>query len=228
MVNLGIEEISYSTDQRELETAVAGMEKGSLGENFKLMLHTLPPSRFMWVGAKDCHGDLVAIVAARLDDTGSWSLQRFLNEHFSRVIEAKDGRSVRPTEDSCIFAKDIKGRCAYLGEGYSTPGWRKKGLATYLIKYMILVTWDEWKPEIIYAWIRRKQMETGSAAIWGFTETYESPLEFASPPLDEDWSDTFFVGLRSIGVHQMIRSLQLLEHKSALSNTKTNSQTPLF
>jgi len=225
---LGVADVVFSTEHNELVDAVADIEKGALGENFHKSLHTLPPNKFMWIRALDRDGNIVSIVAARLDDTGSWSLQRFIREHFARVIEDCDGGSANLSEQSAIFAKDIAGKCAYLGEGYAAPEWRRQGLATLMIKYMILIVWDEWKPEIIYAWIRRHQIETGTAALWGFTETYESPLEFTKPPLDPDWSDTFFVGLRKIGVHQMIRTLQNRAKKLALNDTSEDSFPPLF
>ena len=119
------------------------------------------------------------------------------------------------------------GRCAYLGEGYATPEWRKTGLVTLLFKFMALITWDEWKPDIIYAWIRRPQVKKGAAAIWGLTETYETPLEFDNPPLDEDWSDTYFAAMRKIGIYQMIRTLMLQEEQSP-SSSRSKSETSLW
>ena len=225
---LGVEKIVFSTDHDELVDAVSKLEKGVLGENFNKSLHTLPPNKFMWIRALDRDDQVVSIVAARLDDVGTWSLQRFIREHFARVINGLDGSPCKLTENSALFAKDIYGRCAYLGEGYAAPGWRRQGLATYMIKYMMLIVWDEWKPEIIYAWIRRHQIETGTAAAWGFTESYETPLEFIEPPLDPDWADTFFVGLRKIGVHQMIKTLRREAQKEALNDTSEDSIPPLF
>ena len=228
MRNLGIARIRYSTDQKELSNAVTVMGKGALGEHFKRSLNTLAPSNFMWIGAEDKDGNVVATIAARLDDTGSWSLQRFLIEHFGRVIDGADGTPAEINPDSAAFAQNIFGRTVYIGETYCERDWRKVGLATMIAKYMILIAWDEWKPEIIYAWIRRKQVESGAAVIWGATETYETPFIFDAPLADPDWADTFFVAVRRIGIHQMIQTLKVRAPRLASNNPTEKQAPPLF
>ncbi len=226
MRDLGIAQIRYSTDQRELADAVAVMEKSRLGEHFNRSLNTLPGGKLMWISAYDREGNIAALIACRLDDTGEWSLQRFLLEHFGRVIQGSDRDGAAELDPaSCAFAANIAGRCVYIGEAYSSKEWRRRGLATLLVKYSILISWDEWKPQICYAWIRRRQIETGTAARWGFTETYETPLLFKRPPLDADWSNTFFVGIRRIGVHQMIQTIRGQAVPMA-SNSKQETLTP--
>ncbi len=228
MRSLGISKIRYSTDQKELADAVTLMGKGALGEHFKRSLNTLAPSNFMWIGAEDKDGNVVATIAARLDDTGSWSLKRFLVEHFCRVIDGEGGEPAQVNPGSAAFAENIFGKTVYIGETFCERDWRKVGLATMIAKYMILITWDEWKPEIIYAWIRRKQVESGAAVIWGATETYETPLMFDAPLADPDWADTFFVGVRRIGIHQMIQTLKMRAPRLASNNPQGKQAPPLF
>ncbi len=215
---LGIVEMRYSTDLTSLEKTAASMEKKALGEHFKKSLNTLPPNRVMWISALDEDRNVAGVLAARLDDIGSWSLQRFIIEHFGRVVEDKYGNPSKLKPHSTQFAANIHGKCAYMGEGYSTVQWRNKGLMTMMSRYLNLIMWDEWKPTIIYGWMRRKQAETGGAVSGGFTECYETPLEFEIDPKDMDWCNTFFVGLRAEGIHQMIVTQSEQASRSALRN----------
>lgn len=215
MRDLGVAEIRYSTDHLSLEKQIAKLEKQALGEHFKRALHVLPPNKFMWISAYDEEGAVIAVVAGRLDDIGSWSLQQFIHAHFSRVIDAEDGGHVRVKAGSAEFAKDISGPCAYVGEGYAVKEWRRKGLASLMVKYLMLIAWDEWRPSVIYGWMRRRHVETGMAVNWGFTEMYETPFEFESPPVNKDWNATFFVGVGAKGIFQMIRSLQIQSRAEA-------------
>ena len=128
MRSLGIARIRYSTDQKELADAVTLMGKGALGEHFKRSLNTLAPSNFMWIGAEDKDGNVVATIAARLDDTGNWSLKRFLIEHFCRVIDGEDGQPAQVNSDSAAFADNIFGKTVYIGETYCERDWRKLDL----------------------------------------------------------------------------------------------------
>ena len=160
---IGIVEITYSTDLSALEEIVSTLEKKALGEHFTRSLNTLTPNRFMWISALDENGEIAALVAARLDDIGSWSLQRFIHEHFSRVVKDKNGDSSKLKPQSAQFAANLFGRCAYMGEAFAATKWRKRGLFTMITRYFNLILWDEWKPSIIYGWMRRPHMESGGS-----------------------------------------------------------------
>ncbi|MDD9910222.1 MAG: hypothetical protein OXR62_11070 [Ahrensia sp.] len=205
--DLGALHLRYGTDHRDLEVIADRMGKGVLGEHFRRSLHTLSPHRFMWVAAVDDDGDVVGIAAARLDDITGWSLQRYIKEHFERCFRTAEGEPVRLLEESASFAEQITGPCAYLGEGFAAHKWRKKGLATLVVQHLMLMVWDEWKPSIMYGWMRKRHAITGMAVSWGFTETYAQVLKFENEPDDPELKDAHFVGCRSAGVAGIIDGL---------------------
>lgn len=207
MLELGVVKLHYSQDPRELDRVVASLEKGALGEHFRASLHTLPPNRVAWITALDSRNNVIGLVAARLDDNSGWTLQDYIKRHFERCFFTKEGDDLRVSNGCSQFAQAYSGRCAYLGEGWIDPKYRRKKLASHLVRFLMLIVWDEWKPEVAYGWMRKRHAEKGMAYDWGFSIVYQNAVQFENEPCDEELKDAHFVANETIGIHQMILTI---------------------
>ena len=200
-----VSSVELSTDILAMEAAVENLERGVLGIHFLRMHHESPPNQFMWLSAKNDLGDVIGVTAVRLEDFGvSWSLKDFMMHRMRRIVPAKDGGFAELDANTSEFAKSIHGRCVYMGDTFVHKDWRHNNLSTLLTKYLALVAWDEWQPQILHGWIRKHHAESGLGTRWGFTEIYSPGMIWKSEPADPTWIDTCFVGMREDAISLLI------------------------
>lgn len=207
--SVDVREIAYSNDLRDLQKVCESLKGHAPGEHFRRSLHTIPPSRVIWISATSYSGNIVGLVAARLDEISGWTLQEYIHEHFARCFRSEGGGPISLVPESSGFASKYTGPCAYLGEGYVHDNWRNRGLITHLVRLLMLLAYDEWKPTVLYGWMRKRHAITGMATKWGFTEIVPMALEFDGCPDDLELTTAYFVGCDGNGIHQMIRGLSL-------------------
>lgn len=214
----GVGELILNNDFAEFEAVLGDSDKGEMGENFRRSLNTIPPGRFLWLCAKDAKGEIIGFVAVRHDDLSGWSLQEFVIQLWQRAFKTSTGEPVEMSPNSAIYASDIHGSIVYMGDGFVSEKWRKKGISAGLVRLLTLLAFDEWKPTIVYGWMRSHHVLGGMHMKWGFTEAYERAFDFISPPEADYHHDAYFVGCREPAIYQMIFSILKADRQAALNN----------
>ena len=226
LLSIGAAKLRLGKDIDEFENILDATAKSEIGEHFRQSITTLPPSRLLWLAAFDDGGNVIGTIATRYDDIEGWTLQRYIKAYWERAFETGDQQQVKLAPNSSPFASEIIGPLVYMGEGYVAEGWRHKGVSSCLVRMLTLLSWQEWKPNIIYGWMRPKHVMRGMHMKWGFTEAYEAGLDFIDPPKQQDYRDLYFVSCRKAAICQMVFSM-LREDCQAASNThiETSDQT---
>jgi len=200
----GVAKLRLSYDVGEFEMVATLTGKGHAGEHLRRSLNTLSPNQVLWIGAYDSTDRPVATIAARYDDVRGWTLQRFVREFWSRAYRTEDGSHARLSENTSQFAKAYTGPFVYIGEGFVADGWKDRNLSIYLLRLIMLLAYDEWRPNLIYGWMRPYHVLSGLTAKWGFTICYQKGLTWEVPPARKDWHDLHFVALDKAGIFQLI------------------------
>lgn len=214
----GVAELNLSSSFSEFEEVLSASEKNEMGENFRRSINTIPPGRFLWLCAYDANGDVIGFVAVRQDDLSGWSLQQFVIELWQRAFKTSSGEPVEMSADSCTYASNIYGSIVYMGDGFVSEKWRKKGISAGLVRLLTLLAFNEWKPTIVYGWMRSHHVLGGMHMKWGFTEAYERAFDFINPPEADYHHDAYFVGCREPAIYQMIFSLLKADRQAASNN----------
>lgn len=196
-------EISYSI--HDFERAIKTAGKGELGEHFKRSLHTLPPNMVCWIGAFDADGAAIAVVGARRDIVSGWTLQKHIRESWERTYRAEDGDPVKLQDDSCAYASAIEGDFVYIGDGWVTEAARGKNLLATIQKALILSVFDEWRPSLVYGWMRPILVARGLSIAWGYSIAHRKGISWIRPPAQKDLEELYFVACDQHGIRSLIR-----------------------
>ena len=222
LYSIGVTEIRLSNDIAEFDAAIGQTDKDGIGEHFRRSINILPPNRFLWLGAHDEADNIIGIVAARYDDFEGWTLQNFVKEFWERSYRTKTGKPVKMALGTSAYAIDISGPVVYMGDGFVAEAWRNKGVASSLVKMLTFLAWDEWKPKIIYGWMRDHHVRSGMNAGWGFTDACEAAFDFIDPPEADYHSDAWFVAARKVHIYQSVFSL-LRADRRATENSNNDT-----
>lgn len=215
---IGSVTLKFSNDVEQLEQAHEILGKGETGEHFRRALDTLPPNRFFWLGAY-MDGSVIGTVAARCDDS-SWPLQRFVKNYWERSFEGEGAARVKVAPDSPEAAADYTGRFAYLGEAVTDEKIRNRNLSYVLVRLAMLIAFDEWKPNVVYGWMRDAHAYRGLATRWGFNRCEPSALEWVVRPAQTDWHNLAFLTCDQAGFHRLMKN----PAPAALFQARTNIQ----
>lgn len=201
----GASKVAFSTSIGELDEAISAVGKGCLGEHFNRSLHTLPPNLVCWIGAFDDCNRPIAVVGARRDVVQGWTLQRHIKEIWERTCDSEDGSPVELAYGSCDFAANTQGDFAYIGEGWVNKDWRGGNLLATIQKALILNIFDEWRPALVYGWMRPKLVLAGKSIQWGYCITHRQGITWRKPPAQADYSELYFVACDQQGIQSLIR-----------------------
>ncbi len=84
-----------------------------------------------------------------------------------------------------------------------------------MVRLLTLASWDEWKPNIIYGWMKKEHALDGMNTKWGYTESHQAALDFIVPPKATVHRTAYFVACRKMHIYQMI--FELLRAENQLS-----------
>ncbi|MEI2386067.1 hypothetical protein [Breoghania sp. JC706] len=205
-----IYDLKVGTDWEEIELLASETEKKYIGEHFRRAINTTPPEDGFWIAGLDKDGSLVAMVAARLQRTGGWSLRRYWNEYFPRAYKSSSGGPVELARNQTGFADRIGGDVAYIGEGWVGHDWAGHALSVLFVQMASVLACQLWRPSYLYGWMRPRHALRGTAIKWGFTECYPEAIRFDAPPVEGDLEALYFVGLPAEGAKEMIARLAAL------------------
>lgn len=162
--------------QSELETLLEShslSDRAGLTEQFHPRSITLTEKTGFFIEARTSKGELVGLVAQRLDDLGQESLEEFIRRYWLRTFEAENGMpiSFSPRQDPEL--KRLKGRLVYQGELWVRPDYRAAGanptrLAEQLVQLGMVAAYQAWEFDYIYAIVRKKEYIRGAPMIWGY------------------------------------------------------------
>lgn len=201
ILNTGVAEVQLRNDIGGLEVASReAREKNRLGDHFSRALNTIAPETFCWVGLYDRGGRCIGTCAARLDSTPGWSLQHHIRQYVERLWTTSDGRPVRLNSASLEFVSSVAGRTVYLGEGEIRKDWRGNRLLGLVTRLIMLSVFDEWKPDLFYAFIRPDNARRGKHTEWGFSMQKSNSLIWDLPPEQSDLHDLNFVAVGHEGI----------------------------
>lgn len=158
-------------DFNVLETLLEGIPDKQLTEHFRTSLNTYTPPQAFWLGGYNSAGDLVAVAAARLDELGSWTLERYWREYWSRCYPHSDHRQAELAPKQYRFAKGISGSVVYFGDMWVSKGHPETQVSDPFAKTLQLLALLEWKFDWCYAWGRPKFLQRGFAEKCGFAKT---------------------------------------------------------
>jgi len=163
--------LEQSRDFEHLEALLDDIPEKSLTEHFRRTLNTYTPPQAFWLGGYNASGELVALAAARLDELGSWSLDRYWRDYWARCYPHTDELRVQPAAKQYLWAKGVSGNVVYLGDMWVSASHPEKKVSAPFAKVLQLLALLEWRFSWCYAWVRPAFLETGFAEKCGFTKT---------------------------------------------------------
>ena len=155
--------------ERELSKST---EKPQLTEHFRRSLNTYTPANAFWLAGYNEDGKLIAVAAARLDQLGVWTLDRYWREYWPRCYPDEESRPVQLDEFQYGFTSEITGNVIYLGEMWVDSGHLRKNVAGDYSKALMMLCILEWEFEWLYAWGRPSFLDRGFAHKCGFSRVW--------------------------------------------------------
>lgn len=203
-----VEKVRLHHEIREMEVVAELVGKGALGPHFARNMNDIPPGHVMMIVAYNKLDKPIGMCGARYDDRPGWDLKDFLSAHWSRIYPAEiPGKHAEFSPESCMYARGIAGPFSYIGDGWIHEEARGGNLLGLIQKWLILLAYDEWKPQLTYGWMRPDKVLNGYAARWGYTQVYPRGIEWRIPPEQRDLRDVYFVGVDRLGIRQIVRDL---------------------
>ncbi len=179
--------LEVSRDFGLLEGFLEHVPEKGLTEHFRRNLNTYSPQQAFWLGGFNQMGELVGLAAARLDQLGSWTLEKYWREYWSRCYPADDGSQVQMSDRQYRFAKDIQGDVVYLGEMWVAKQHATNGVSGPFSKAILLLSLLEWQFQVAYAWVRPAFLDRGFAFKCGFASTHPGIIWDRGPAtIDQD------------------------------------------
>lgn len=205
-LQIGCGTVETGSEISDFEVIAKSFEKGVVGEHLHRRINTIPPNQLLWIAARDQNGVPVGTMAARYDIVQGWDLARFIREYWARAYTNIDGDAVDIKEDSLEYAKGIQGPWVYIGEGFVQSDFRKRGISRILIQILILLSYDQFIPKLIYGWMRPSLISCGVNTSWGFHNTIYPGVTWARAPKQSDLQDLAFVSCDSSGADRIARN----------------------
>ncbi|MCA1241932.1 hypothetical protein LC092_05745 [Stappia stellulata] len=178
--------------------------KGELLPHFSPMLNTYAPKEAFWLTLNNEAGEIVAVIAARLNDLGSQPLTRHLEAYWTRCYRSEGGHPVAVRRQDDLFSDAITGRIVYLGELFVSVHWRGRDLSRLLCRLAQVVAFNLFEPDYLYAWMRPVHIEKGLHSRWGFSEEHRHAILWERGPASID-NDLAIVGNSAREGYRMIR-----------------------
>ena len=225
ILDQGIARVRFSDDAEALAKGEAQAGKKAVGEYFRSTINTLPAARVLWIGAYDDQNTCVATCAARYDELGAWTLQRFLQAFWQQAFPGEGGKPSELEPNSCAYASRWSGNAVYIGEGAVAKPHRNKNLLALIQRMLILHAWNLKKPDLIYGFMRPDMVDKGYDINWGYTIRIRDAVTWINPPAQADLRDLVFVGLQEEGIRRLI-SQSILEGRPMAQTNSTPSTEP--
>lgn len=166
-------------DFKKFKKAIDKLPDRNISNQFNLDYETLTPPTSFWLMIKNSKGELVAGVAAKLEELGPmpapiyWEIQhrRVYRDQSLKLIEFKSRQS--------RAAYALSGKLAYVGDAYARPEFRKTGLAAAMGKLAMISALNLW-PDLnhCYAFIHNEGMTKGIATNHGFAHQHPTAIRW--------------------------------------------------
>ncbi|MBL6432258.1 MAG: hypothetical protein HPM95_18865 [Alphaproteobacteria bacterium] len=122
------------------------------------MLNTYAPKEAFWLTLNNEAGEIVAVIAARLNDLGSQPLTRHLEAYWTRCYRSEGGHPVAVRRQDDLFSDAITGRIVYLGS-CSFPCTGAAAIFSSAVPIGQVVAFNLFEPDYLYAWMRPVHIE---------------------------------------------------------------------
>lgn len=171
-IRTDFEALEYELAMLEAENRLGG--RGTLTEQFNPGVVTLTETTGHFIEARSPEGELIGLVAQRLDDLGSENLEGFIRRFWQRAFEAEDGAPIEFAPNQDPELRCLTGKLAYQGELWTRPERRASSggatarLAEGLVKLGMATAWQMWEFDYIYAIVRKREYIRGLPMIWGY------------------------------------------------------------
>ena len=163
--------LEQGRDFKKLEVLLEGIPEKNLTEHFRSSLNTYTPPKAFWLGGFNSTGDLVALAAARLDELGSCSLEKYWRDYWSRCYPHTDDLQAELAERQYRFAKKITGNVVYFGDMWVSKNHPEAHVSGPFAKALQFLALLEWEFGWCYAWGRPSFLRRGFAEKCGFSKT---------------------------------------------------------
>lgn len=179
--------LEQGRDFGHLEYLLSRQSEKRLTEHFRRDLNTYTPQQAFWLGGFNSNDELIGVAAARLDQLGPWSLERYWREYWPRCYPSNIGDAVSLSKIQYRFAKEIHGNVVYLGEMWVSSQHPRRNVSGDFAKALQILTLLEWDFDWVYAWSRPSFLERGFAEKCGFTRVHPGiRWEFGPATIDQD------------------------------------------
>ena len=124
---------------------------------------------------------VVAAVCARMDDLGREPIAQFWRRTYKRHYSGSDASAFVFVADNLL--RDISGKTVYQGDFFVSPKYRFRKTISLLRDFarcLQALTFLEWDPDWVYAFMWSEHAEKGFSTIYGFTRCY---------PMVKRWSN---------------------------------------
>ncbi|MEP1521985.1 hypothetical protein [Ascidiaceihabitans sp.] len=179
-----IEEISNFDEVKEL---VEGIDKPYLSSFSSPDFNDFTQTNALWLVVRK-NGLPAYIGCARLENIGNEGFGNYLK----RVVKRHHGSDVNLIGIRQEVERQISGKLVYFGDLFASKAVRgsRVNLSAFLALAHLAVSL-KWDPDWTYCFIREPHILRGSAALYGFTNTFSDPLIWeADPPFPrtpDDW-----------------------------------------
>lgn len=206
LLKLGVKDIRVGHEISEFERLVSLSKKPAVGEHYRKELHILPPNKFMWVCALDEQDLPIALCAVRYDDVGHWTLGEHVRRMWPFMYRTATGQPVTMVANFGDCLDQFEGPFACVGEGWCRSDMRGAGIFPYLHRFLCLLIHEEYRPRLIFGWMRPSTVLFGQSARWGYNITYQNAHEWVEPPEANDLHNLYFVGMDAFGIQKIVRN----------------------
>ncbi|MCK7611993.1 GNAT family N-acetyltransferase [Roseibium sediminicola] len=203
--------LQVGSDFRSFELFACAYDR-ELTEHFSVKFQAITPPRGFWMMLVAPEGEVVATVAARLDDLGESTLADYWKLILPIVYRDAYGAPVSLRERQPSFVQEATGRVIYLGEMWVHPDWRKTGIGSDLAKLVQLRAFRRFSPvNALYVWMRPREIKGGFASSCGFQTLIENAINWDRPPAERDAkssvSELWLAGNKASALHDLVYDL---------------------
>lgn len=179
--------VEQSRDFERLEVLLEGTTDKTLTEHFRRSLNTYTPPQAFWLGGFDGAGELVALAAARLDELGSWTLERYWRDYWARCYPHNAELHAKMALKQYRFAKTVTGNVVYFGDLWVSGNHHGDSVSPAFSRLLQLLSLQEWDFGWCYAWVRPSFLQRGFAEKCSFSKTAPG-INWLRPPstIDDD------------------------------------------
>eukprot|EP00903_Cladosiphon_okamuranus_P001619 g1617.t1 len=150
--------VQVGSDFKAFEQFASAYDR-ELTEHFSVLYQAILPPRGFWMMLVAPNGEVVATVAARLDDLGEATLADHWKMILPIVYKDAVGEPVSLKERQPSFCHEASGRVVYLGEMWVHSDWRRSGIGSDFARLVQIRAFRRFYPiSHLYVWMRTNEV----------------------------------------------------------------------